>query len=138
MAIVCLVIETIRALVSGKFTDVENQMKWKTETLASLFEKTTERAQEVVIDVPEYLQLFGYPGTSATVVELWQHILERIIRSGDTSLEKWKPEFDVILKEGTLSQRILKALGSDHSHENMRRIYRQLCGCLAQNKMFLS
>jgi gamma-glutamyl:cysteine ligase YbdK (ATP-grasp superfamily) len=138
MAIVALVIETIKAFVSEKFLDVESQMKWKTETLAQLLEKTTEHAQDVVIDNQEYLSAFGFTDKSATAGQLWKHILERIVRSGNGSMEKRKREIDVILKEGTLSQRILRALGSDHSKENIIRVYKQLSGCLAQNKMFFS
>jgi gamma-glutamyl:cysteine ligase YbdK (ATP-grasp superfamily) len=138
MAIVNLVIETIKAFVSEKFLDVENQMKWKTETLAQLLEKTTDHAQNVVIDHTDYLAVFGFPDKSATAAQLWRHIVDRIVRSGNGSLEKWKREIDVILTEGTLSQRILKALGNDHSSENIKKVYRQLSGCLAQNKMFFS
>jgi gamma-glutamyl:cysteine ligase YbdK (ATP-grasp superfamily) len=138
LAVVCLVIETIKAFVSEKFLDVENQMKWKTETLAQLLDKTTEHAQAVVIDNAEYLRVFGFMGKSATAGELWQHILERIVRSGNGSLEKWKREIDVILREGTLSQRIVKALGKDQSKENILLVYKQLSSCLAQNKMFFN
>src|SRR5690606_14473370 len=38
MAIVTLVIETIKALVQGRFIDHEAQMKWKTEPLAHLLD----------------------------------------------------------------------------------------------------
>jgi carboxylate-amine ligase len=137
IAIVALVIETIKALVSEKFLDVESQMKWKTESLSQLLEKTTDKAQEVIVDQQDYLNVFGFPDKSAKAVELWKHILDRIVRSGNGSMEKWKREIDVILNEGTLSQRILKALGTDHSRENIVRVYKQLSGCLAQNKMFL-
>jgi carboxylate-amine ligase len=138
MAIVCLVIETIKAFVSGKFIGIEDQMKWKTETLAQLLEKTTERAQEVIIDNEEYLNVFGFPGKSAKAPELWQHIIEKMVKGGNGALEHWKREIDVILKEGTLAERIMKSLGKDHSRENLMRTYKQLSGCLAQNKMFFS
>jgi gamma-glutamyl:cysteine ligase YbdK (ATP-grasp superfamily) len=137
LAIVCLVIETIKAFVSEKFLDVESQMKWRTETLALLLDKTTERAQDVIIDNADYLNVFGFTGKSASAAELWQHILDRIVRSGNGSLEKWKREIDVILREGTLSQRIVKAIGPDQSKENIMRVYKQLSSCLGQNKMFL-
>ena len=138
IAIVVLVIETIKAFVSQKFIDVESQMKWKTETLAQLLESTTDHGQNVVIEQADYLGIFDFPGKSAKVSELWQHILERIVRGGNGAMEKWKPEIDVILQEGTLSQRIIKALGSDQSKENIIKVYKQLSGCLAQNKMFFS
>jgi gamma-glutamyl:cysteine ligase YbdK (ATP-grasp superfamily) len=138
MAIVSLVIETLKAFVAGKFIDLENQMKWKTETLAQMLEKTTDRAQEVVIDNEEYLAVFGFPGKSANVPELWQHIIARLVRGGNSALEHWKREIDIILNEGTLAQRITRALGKDNSKEHLLQIYKQLSGCLAQNRMFFS
>jgi gamma-glutamyl:cysteine ligase YbdK (ATP-grasp superfamily) len=137
LSIVKLVVETIKCLVSEKFLDIESQMKWKTDTLAQLLDQTTERGQEVVIENEEYLRIFGYPDKTGTVRDLWKHIFERLIKIGNDSLGHTNHELEVILKEGTLSQRILRALGKDHSRENISSVYRLLCGCLAQNKMFL-
>ena len=137
MAILTLVIETIKALVGERFVDVENQMKWKTDFLAQLLEKASEKAQEVVIDNREFLGVFGFPGAAGTMAELWSHIAERLVRSGNVAVTTCKREIDVVLNEGTLSQRIVKALGPDHSRENIASVYRRLCDCLAQNRMFL-
>jgi gamma-glutamyl:cysteine ligase YbdK (ATP-grasp superfamily) len=138
MAIVNLVIETLKAFVSGKFLDFESQTRLKTEPLAQMLDKVMDEGQQAVIDQADYLAAFGFPGTSAKAVDLWKHILDRLVRSGNDSLEKWKKEIDVILQEGTLSQRILKALNKDHSPENIKKVYRQLSGCLAQNRMFFN
>lgn len=138
MAIVVLVVETLKALINQKFIDFENQMKWKTETLSQIFERTTDLAQDAVIDNPEYLAAFGMKESSARAAELWKHILDRLIRSGNNALENWKNEIEVILQEGCLASRIIRALGQDQSRENIIRVYRQLSGCLAQNKMFFS
>ena len=137
MAIMALVIETIKALVGQKFVDFESQMKWKTDFLSQLLEKATEKAQAVVVDNQEFLNVFGFPEASATMVELWRHISERLVRSGNVAVATGRREIDVILKEGTLSQRIIRALGNDHSKESITVVYKRLCDCLAQNKMFL-
>ena len=137
MAILTLVIETIKALVAEKFIDVESQMKWKTDFLAQLLEKTSEKAQSVVVNDRDFLNVFGFTGSTATTVELWQHITERLVRAGNVSVSNSRREIDIVLKEGTLSQRIIKALGTDHSRENITAVYKQLCDCLAQNRMFL-
>lgn len=137
MAILTLVIETIKALVQEKFIDFESQMKWKTDFLAQLLDKTSEKAQHVTINDRDYLSAFGFAGASASAVELWSHIANRLVRSGSVAIATGRPEIDVIFKQGTLSQRIVKALGNDHSRENITRVYRRMSDCLAQNKMFL-
>lgn len=136
MAIIELVIETVRALTSNKFIDFEEQMKYKTDGLVQVYEKVLASGLSAVIDSPEYLKVFGLTGTS-TVRELWQKTIDKLTASGNTALEKWTPELSVILKEGSLSERIVKALNNDHSREAITKTYRQLSGCLAQNKMFI-
>jgi len=137
LAIVTLVIETIKALVHGKFIDHETQMKWKTDDLAKILDQTTDTAQDAVIENQEYLSVFGFSGKTLRADELWRFIWERMIASGNQALMKWKPEIGVILKEGTLAKRIIKATGEQPDKERISVVYKKLCDCLAQNKMFL-
>lgn len=137
MAIVSLVIETIKALVNEKFIKLDDQMKYKTETLSQIFEKCMVVGQKTEVTSSEYLRAFGIQGEKSTALEIWSSILNYHIKSGNSSLEKWKPELSVILSEGTLSDRILKAIDGDFSEEKIKNTYRTLCGCLEQNKMFL-
>ena len=136
VAILTLVIETIKSLVQEKFIDFDSQMRWRTDFLAQLLDKTSEKGQEVVIDDADYLRVFGFNGTRASAVELWSHIANRLVRNGNVAVSTGRREIDVVFKEGTLAQRILKALAGDYSHENIIRVYRRLSDCLAQNKMF--
>jgi gamma-glutamyl:cysteine ligase YbdK (ATP-grasp superfamily) len=136
MAIIELVIETLKALVGGKFIDYEEQIRYKTDGLVQVYEKTLQAGQQAVIDNQEFLYAFGVTGP-CTVRELWQKIITKLTSNGNTALEKWKPELSITLTEGTLSERIIKSLNGDHSQESIKRIYKQLSGCLAQNKMFI-
>jgi gamma-glutamyl:cysteine ligase YbdK (ATP-grasp superfamily) len=138
MAIVTLVIETLKCLVNQNFIDFDGQMKWKTDTLSQIFERTVEHGQDTIIDNVDYLRAFQYEGGTTTASELWRHITDRIIESGNQVVGTWKNELDVILTEGSLSKRIVRSLGDDPSPEKIGKTYRQLAGCLAQNKMFLS
>lgn len=136
IAVQTFVIETIKALVNEKFLSYEAQTKWKTEALSAIFDSTTEKAGDALIENIDYLEAFGFSGNSARASDLWKHILDRMIRSGNSALEKWTNELDVILTEGTLAKRIVKAIGHDQSKENIIQVYKQLSGCLSQNKMF--
>lgn len=136
MAIITLVIETIKALVSEKFASLEEQMKVRTEILAGILDETAQHGQEAKIYTSEYLALFGIR-EFATARDVWTEIFNRLLRPSHTSLEKWKPELEVILKEGTLADRILKAMEGNVTRENILRVYRKLSWCLAQNKIFV-
>ncbi len=136
MAIIDLVIETLKALVNEKFISLPEQMKFKTEGLVQIFDKTIRQGQQTQINSLEYLNIFGI-ATACNAGELWQKIVDRLIASGNTSLEKWKPQLSVILTEGTLSDRIIKSLNGDYSLDMIKRTYRHLSDCLAQNKMFI-
>lgn len=137
MAIVTLVIETIKAFVQEKFISLDQQMKLRTDPMAALFEKCYVEGQKTEVTSPEYLTAFGMPKDAVTVKQIWKSMMNKLVKSGNTALEKWEPELSVILNEGTLSDRILNALNGDHSEESIKTVYRRLCGCLEQNKMFI-
>ncbi len=136
IAVLELVIETIKALVNGKFIDHDAQMKYKTDALVQLFDLGIERAEEAVISDKMYLRIFGVD-TAIKAGDLWKYILESLIRRGNTALERWQPELNIILTEGSLATRMVKALNGNHSMLAMNRVYRQLSDCLAQDKLFL-
>jgi gamma-glutamyl:cysteine ligase YbdK (ATP-grasp superfamily) len=138
LAALTLVIETIKAFTGDQFVDLESQMKWKTEVLAQILDQTIAGAGQAVLDNGEYLALFDFPSGKATASELWQHILQHLLKKGNPYLERYRKELSVILKEGTLAQRIARALGKDPSKESIMNVYRKLSECLSQNKMFLN
>ncbi len=136
LAIITLVIELLKALVNEKFISLDKQMLVKTETLVPIYELAVEQGQEAFVYDPAFLEIFGLTKTM-TMRELWRSILKRL-KEMNPSLVSWeKAQLEIILTEGSLSQRIIKALGKDHSSYNIRKIYRQLSGCLDQNKMFI-
>lgn len=137
LAIMTLVIETIKAFVQEKFISLDQQMKLRTDPMATLFEKCYVTGQKTIVSNPEYLEAFGIRSESRTAVDVWLSIMKKLINSGNTALERWTPELNVILNEGTLSDRILTALNNDHSEDAIKNVFRKLCGCLEQNKMFI-
>jgi gamma-glutamyl:cysteine ligase YbdK (ATP-grasp superfamily) len=137
LAIVTLVIETIKSLVNGTFGSIDSLMKARTDMLAALLDKTIRDGQDAVIDHPEFLSIYGINGPSAMASEVWSEILRRLGEAKGNVLEHWRKELDIILSEGTLSTRILRAVNKNYSRENIEAVYRQLSGCLAQNKMFI-
>jgi hypothetical protein len=53
------VIETLKALVNEKFISLEEQMKLKTDTLVTIFDRAITQGLRTQIDSLEYLHAFG-------------------------------------------------------------------------------
>ena len=138
LAALTLVIETIKALSANFFISLESQMKWKTESLAQILDQTIIHAGHTVLDNAEYLALFDFLGTKSLACELWKHILDLLLKKGNPSLDRYKRELNVMLEEGTLAHRIVRAIDNDQSTEKIASVYRRLSECLSQNKMFLN
>lgn len=136
VAIVSLVIALIKALVAGKFTDHESQMKWKTEPLYQLLELTIEKAEQAVITNKDYLLVFGFYGEQATAGQLWKHLVDSMATE-DGTVKKFRPVLDVILDQGTLATRMLKAMSGDPQRAGLLVTYKKLAACLEENKMFI-
>lgn len=135
LAIQALVIETIKALVKQEFIGLQDQMKWSAEPLAQILEAGVVKAERAVITNQEFLTVFGSDATSLTVGELWKHIFNRLKDQAD--LKKRSRHLEIILKEGSLSTRIVRALKGDYSVSALTKVYRELANCLAQNRLFL-
>jgi carboxylate-amine ligase len=137
LAALTLVIETIKAFARNEFANLEAQMKWKTELLAQIFDQTIRSGQLAILDNAEYLALFDFPTSKASASELWQHILDYLLKNGNPALDFYKKELNILTTEGTLAFRIVKAIGKEQSSEKIADVYRKLCDCLANNTMFL-
>ena len=134
LAITSLVIETIKALVAEKFEPLQDQMKHRTEVLAHILDETARIGQEAKIPAGEYLATFGI-SEPCTAREAWIHIRKRLL-SLSPALTFWSPELDVILTEGTLSNRILRSLNGDFDLDKIIATYTRLAECLGTGKMF--
>lgn len=134
LAIQILVIETIKALVHESFISYQEQTSWKAYALAQILDQGIEYAEQAVITNEAFLRVFGMKAKSCSVQELWMHLADRLKNGGD--MKNRKRELDVLLKQGTLSARILKALKGDYSQTSLVRVYRGLSECLAKNTMF--
>jgi len=136
LAILTLVIETIKALVDEKFIDREAQMKWQPETLSTLLDEGIEKAERAIIKNKEYMAVFGVQESSISAGELWQHIYASL--GNAYNFKGIKSSLNVVLGKGSLSTRIINALKGDYSTPALLKVYGELSNCLAENRMFLS
>ena len=136
LAIVSLVNETLKAFVKEQFISLKDQMKWDAAPLAELLDKTILAGPKAIFQNTDYLKIFGITKNSASAKEIWQTIVNQLVDADNSTVKKWMPELTVILAEGTLSERILKSLNDDFSIESLKKVYKKLALCLAENRMF--
>jgi len=134
LGIIEFVITVLKALVDEEFVDFEKQIKWHENQLAPILQKAIERGEDAVMTDLNYLSDFGIdPQGVIRMGEFWTRLFEKFYsRLSPNAVEV----MGLILREGTLSSRILKAIGEDYSRSHLERVYRHLGICLSENNMF--
>lgn len=116
--------------------ELDVQQAASTEALAAILRTCIFAGEEAVIDNPDYLALLGFPEPRCHARELWSYLIEQMLHDGVEDAELWNEPLQMILREGPLARRILRAVGGDYSREKLSVVYRELCGCLDEGKMF--
>jgi gamma-glutamyl:cysteine ligase YbdK (ATP-grasp superfamily) len=133
VAICAAVTAVISSLVSGRFSDYDRQRSWPVAPLAEIFLATLRDAELTVIRNREYLRLFDYPERDGLARDLWQHLLEAL---AGTAAGLDSPYLGIILSEGPLARRMLRALGPNPRREDIQNVYRALSRCLEEGASF--
>ncbi|MCL4470355.1 MAG: carboxylate-amine ligase [Sulfuricella sp.] len=136
LAIAAISTAIVRALYDAGLATLEAQQEIGTEALAEILLACIRDADLAVIDNAAYLQLLGFPGRCCQAGELWRH-LDATMSQGSPGLPQiWRDPLHLILQHGPLSRRILRALGPEWTESGRREVYRDLCACLEEGRMF--
>jgi gamma-glutamyl:cysteine ligase YbdK (ATP-grasp superfamily) len=133
LAILTLVVAVLQALTAGTWSSLAEQQRWSLGRLERILLDTVRDGEAAVIADPAYLATFGCPGTRAAAGELWRSLAERLLPREER--EVWAA-LAVILDEGPLARRLLRALGEAPSSGRLREVYGELCRCLAEGRLF--
>jgi carboxylate-amine ligase len=136
IAIAEIVIAALKLLAAQRWSSGEAQKVWAVGALAPVFRKCIRDGDRAVINNTRYLSMFGFPESKARSGELWEHLIRearkcRLLSPGSQEI------LQIIMNEGTLSRRILKAAGRSPSRKRLRTVYEKLCDCLAANTPFI-
>ncbi|BAL23862.1 glutamate-cysteine ligase family protein [Azoarcus sp. KH32C] len=135
LAIAAAATAVVRALFDERWSTLAAQQAIATDKLLDLLLRTICDADRAVIDDSAYLALLGYPRSQCRADELWHHLLGAC--AGDPLLSAAHRDIlDRILAEGPLARRILRALGANFDRADLQAVYRQLCDCLAEGRLF--
>jgi glutamate---cysteine ligase / carboxylate-amine ligase len=137
IAVAALVTALVRGLVEERFAGWERQKTWRSATLREILTATIRDGEGTLIDNTEYLRLFGFHRASVcTSGVLWSYLIERLWKLYPSLLEPHQAALSGIIRNGTLATRILRACGKNPDRSTIEYVYRQLCRCLAQGKLF--
>lgn len=135
MAIVSTVIEILKLFVDEKSISLTEQKKMDTEVLAIIFDQAAVTGFATQVNDLSYLAAFGLKST-VSIKEIWSELLEKIPTT--TPYQKANREIiNTIISHGSLSERIIQALGADVSETGIKKVYYQLSTCLKENKLFI-
>ena len=132
LAIVTAIVAVLRALVSERWAPVAEQQAVAVQPLARLLAQAIVDAEQAVIDDAAYMRLFGIGQAKISAGELWQRLVAATVAADDAA----RPPLDLILGQGPLARRLLRAAGPSPGRGRLTEIYGRLRDCLANGEMF--
>lgn len=133
LAVCAAVSGVVRALVEERWSAFAEQARFPTAELAGLLAAAMREGPHAALANSAYAGLLGAADpVPASLGGLWRQLAEGAF-DGPAELEA---PLQLILGGGTLAERILRALGPDFGHEELRSVYLRLCDCLAAGSSF--
>lgn len=134
MAVMSAIRTATRTICDEKWSPFGMQKEWETARLKNILDRTTKDAEHAVIDDTEFIGMFGINKKRVKAGEVWDAVIEAS-GAGDID-EDQRAVLGFIRQKGTLSRRILRALGKHLSKEKLREVYGMLCDCLERGELF--
>lgn len=129
LGIARLVAAALEALVAGRWSLLPDQQRYPTGDLARLLWETARRGEGASVDDPAYLALLGRSSQPRSAGDLWGELASEL-------LPEPSPPLRVVLEEGPLARRLLRALGPAPSRGRLREVYGALADCLERGESF--
>lgn len=133
LAIAAAASEAVRMLYLAGEDALEAQQEIPTSALVAILHACMRDAEQAVIEHAEFLRLLGFPETRCSAGELWWHLTESMAAE---RVQTWAAPLRAMLERGSLARRILHAVGNDVSATRLEAVYRALCHCLEDGRMF--
>jgi hypothetical protein len=133
LAIAALIVAVLKALTAESWGSLAEQQGWEVAPLEAILLAAIRDGDEARIDDRRYLAAFGFAGERASAGELWRSLAQRLL---PPKAEEFRGPLAVILEQGPLARRLLRALGEAPSPGRIRDVYGELCACLEQGRLF--
>jgi gamma-glutamyl:cysteine ligase YbdK (ATP-grasp superfamily) len=131
LAIAAATVAAVRALYDQRWSGLAGQQAMATTSLAAILADCIRDGERALIADAGYLRLFGFPGRRGTAGELWRHL-----GAAAPVAPAFAGSLELMLEQGPLARRILNAVGPEAGRPRLEAVYRALCDCLADGRMF--
>jgi len=132
LAIVDLVVATLRALTDEDWTTLADQKGWHERDLVPTLLATIDEADEAVVDDSALLQTFGLRGTR-TAGRVWWSIADAVGHHLTPSLA---PTVERLLARGCLARALVADAGPEPGAAALHATYGRLADCLVAGELF--
>ncbi len=130
LALLELIVAVLRNLVAERWSSAATQRDWAIEPLAGILRQTITAAEQAVVENPDYLATFGLTGRSATAGDIWRRLATAC---RDDLSDEAAALLARQLPAGCLATRIRRAV---QARRDIAGVYRDLCGCLQEGRLF--
>jgi gamma-glutamyl:cysteine ligase YbdK (ATP-grasp superfamily) len=134
LAIVSLIVETLRFLVNQESSDMKSQAELSCRELREQLFCCMRDAGRAEISHPAFLEKFGLSNSGViTAGDFWRQMFNYL--SGRIPAV-FHETLEFILRQGCLADRICLALGERPDNAAILKVYRELCRNLQENTVF--
>ena len=132
LAIAAATAAVVRSLYDERYAPLDEQQAIDVDVLHGVLLASIRDGDCALVGDAEYLPAIGLPASRCSAGEIWASLL------GDVDAERawWQPTIDTMLREGPLARRVLRAIGDARGREAVADVYRTLCQCLDEGRMF--
>lgn len=137
VAVAWALTSVVRALCEERWCSSATQRAFATEPLARLLRAAIRLGPAARVEDPELARALGWRrGTAPSLGALWDALIDSTVAPQPESEPGWIEPLQTIQRHGTLSQRILAALGPAPSRSRLHAVYGVLAVCLAEGRLF--
>lgn len=138
LAMGAVVFALVKSAYEERWAGLDRQQRLPTRMLSDILFRCARLADEALIGEPEYLAAFGFAPTPVSAGTLWRGLIDEVVPGWDRPSGTWRAPLAAFIEQGPLAQRIVRAVGPAVTRDRLESTYRQLCECLADNRVFLA